>query len=43
MIERLIRAMRRTVSRWRSSITGRFVTKDYAEANPETTTKETER
>lgn len=40
MIEQLIRAVRRTVNRWRSSITGRFVTKDYAEANPDTTQKE---
>lgn len=41
MIERLIRAFRRTASRWRSSITGRFVSKEFAEANPDTTQKET--
>lgn len=25
---------------WRSAITGRFVSREYAEAHPETTTKE---
>lgn len=26
--------------RWRSSVTGRWVTRDYAQANPTTTTRE---
>ncbi len=40
MINRLIRAIRRTVLRWRSSVTGRFVSKAFAEKHPDTTVGE---
>ena len=39
----VIRAARKLWKRFRSAVTGRFVSKDYAEANPETTVSETER
>lgn len=39
MIARLLRAVKR-VWRWRSAITGRYVSKAYAEAHPESTVRE---
>jgi hypothetical protein len=38
MIRKLLRAVRRL---WRSSVTGRFVSRDFAEAHPDTTQQET--
>lgn len=38
VVERFKRRARKW--RWRSSITGKFVGKAYAEANPDTTTRE---
>lgn len=38
-LEHIVDAFRRRVKRWlyRSSVTGRFVSRDYAEAHPDTT------
>lgn len=38
MLKRLFKAARKV---WRSSITGKFVTKAFAKAHPETTQEET--
>jgi hypothetical protein len=37
MLSKLLKHARRI---WRSSITGKFVSRDYAEAHPDTTTRE---
>jgi hypothetical protein len=37
----MIAAIRKFIRRWRDSITGRFVSRDYAEKHPDTTQSET--
>lgn len=39
----MIGLIRRIIYRWRSAITGRYVTKAYAEQHPDTTIRETDK
>ncbi len=38
----MIRTIKKWLRKWRSAITGRYVTEEYAEANPSTTIEEKE-